>query len=133
MIDLDHFKAVNDTYGHSVGDEALRCLTQVCKKSLRQIDVFARIGGEEFGVMLPGTDETGAVGVAEKLRHAVSETPVVDGRNQFMITASFGVAGVWSGDQSVEEGLARADLALYGAKRSGRNCVMRFAAIPHTT
>jgi diguanylate cyclase (GGDEF)-like protein len=128
MIDLDHFKAVNDTYGHPVGDEALRCLTQVCEKLLRQIDVIARIGGEEFAVMLPGTDEAGAVSVAEKLRHAVCETPVKSGQNQFNITASFGAAEVRASDTGIDECLARADSALYAAKHAGRNRVMSFAA-----
>jgi diguanylate cyclase (GGDEF)-like protein len=130
MIDLDHFKAINDKYGHAVGDETLKYVTQVCKKSLRQIDVLARIGGEEFVVMLPSTDETGAARVAEKLRRAVSGTLVKDGPIRLSITASFGVAEVRPGDQTVDEGIARADLALYAAKRSGRNCVMKFAAIP---
>lgn len=126
MIDLDHFKAVNDTYGHPVGDEALRCLTQVCKKLLRQIDVIARIGGEEFAVMLPGTNESGAIAVAEKLRQAVYETPVKSGQNQFNITASLGVAEVRAVDKSVDECLARADSALYAAKHAGRNRVTKF-------
>jgi diguanylate cyclase (GGDEF)-like protein len=130
MIDLDHFKAVNDTYGHAVGDEALRCGTQACKKCLRQIDVLARFGGEEFVIMLPGTNETDAVIVAEKLRQAVYETPVKGGQRQFNITASFGVAEVRAGDKGVEESLGRADSALYAAKRGGRNCVTRFSAVP---
>jgi diguanylate cyclase (GGDEF)-like protein len=130
MIDLDHFKAVNDTYGHAVGDQALRCLTQVCKTRLRKLDVLARIGGEEFAILLPGTGERAAVSVAKKLCRAVSETPVQGGHNQFTITASFGVAEVRAGDKGVDECLGRADLALYAAKRAGRNCVMSHAAIP---
>jgi diguanylate cyclase (GGDEF)-like protein len=129
MIDLDHFKAVNDTYGHPVGDEALRCITQVCKKLLRQIDVIARIGGEEFAIMLPGTNETGAIAIAEKLRNAVCQTPVKSNLDQFNITASFGVAGVRAGDRAVDECLSRADTALYAAKQAGRNRVMSFATI----
>ena len=128
MIDLDHFKAVNDTYGHAVGDEALRFLTQMCKKHLRQIDVIARIGGEEFAVLLPGTNETGAMAVAEKLRQAVYETPVKSGEIQFNITASFGVAEVCAGDTGIDECLSRADAALYAAKHAGRNRVTKFAA-----
>jgi diguanylate cyclase (GGDEF)-like protein len=130
MIDLDHFKAVNDTYGHPVGDEALHSLAQVCKKLLRQIDVIARIGGEEFVIMLPGTNETEAVAVAEKLRHAVCETSVKSGQSQFNITASFGVAEIRADEKGVDECLGRADSALYAAKRGGRNCVMTFAAMP---
>jgi diguanylate cyclase (GGDEF)-like protein len=129
MIDLDHFKTVNDTYGHAVGDEALRCLTKIFKKQLRQMDVFARIGGEEFVIMLPGTNETGGVIVAEKLRLALSETPVKSGQNQFHTTACFGVAEVRAGDKGADDCLSRADAALYAAKRNGRNRVVRFAAI----
>ena len=130
MIDLDYFKAANDKHGHAAGDEALRCLAEICKKLLRQIDVLARIGGEEFVILLPGTDEIGAVGVAEKLRHAVYETPVTSGQSQFNIAASFGVAEVRASDKGVDDGLGRADAALYAAKRAGRNCVMSFAGIP---
>jgi len=68
MMDIDHFKAINDTYGHAAGDEALRWLSRVCKKTLRKIDIFARIGGEEFVIVLPGTNETDACCVAELLR-----------------------------------------------------------------
>ena len=133
MIDLDHFKTINDTYGHAVGDEALRCLTQVCKKLLRQIDVFGRIGGEEFAIMLPGTNATGAVSLAERLRLAVHETPFNSHQNQFNITASFGIAEVRIGEREVDQCLGRADFALYAAKKAGRNCVMDFAAIPRET
>jgi diguanylate cyclase (GGDEF)-like protein len=130
MIDLDHFKSVNDTYGHAVGDEALRCLAEVCRNSVRQIDVLARIGGEEFAAILPGTDEAGAHSVAEKLRNAVYETPINAGRNLINISASFGVAEVRSFDMGIEDCLSRADLALYAAKRAGRNSAMSFTAIP---
>jgi diguanylate cyclase (GGDEF)-like protein len=130
MIDLDHFKAVNDTYGHAVGDEALRGVALACKKNLRKIDILARIGGEEFAVLLPGTNDAGASEVAEKLRRAVSETPIESGPIQFNMTASFGVSEILVGDRTVDDGLGRADLALYAAKRAGRNRVMSFAAMP---
>ena len=130
MIDLDHFKAVNDTHGHAAGDKVLRCFAEVCRNSLRQIDVFARIGGEEFAAILPGTNEAAAHSVAEKLRNAVYETPIKVGRNLINISASFGVAEVRSVDMGIEDSLGRADLALYAAKRAGRNCTMSFTAIP---
>jgi diguanylate cyclase (GGDEF)-like protein len=113
-----------------VGDEALRCLAEVCRNSVRQIDVLARIGGEEFAAILPGTDEAGAHSVAEKLRNAVYETPINAGRNLINISASFGVAEVRSFDMGIEDCLSRADLALYAAKRAGRNSAMSFTAIP---
>ncbi len=130
MIDIDRFKAVNDTYGHTGGDEALRCFARACKTPLRQIDVLARIGGEEFAVILPGTSETGAIKVAEKLRRAVAEAPVGSGRNKFNITASFGVAEIRVTDRSVDECLGRADTALYAAKDAGRNRVTGFSTLP---
>ncbi len=130
MIDLDHFKAVNDTHGHAAGDKVLRCFAEVCRNSLRQIDVFDRIGGEEFAAILPGTNEAAAHSVAEKLRNAVYETPIKVGRNLINISASFGVAEVRSVDMGIEDSLGRADLALYAAKRAGRNCTMSFTAIP---
>ncbi len=129
MLDVDHFKSVNDTYGHALGDEALRCLTRVCKELIRQIDVLARYGGEEFVILLPGTEEAAASSVAEKLRSAIADMPVSDGRNHIKLTASFGVAQLRPGDQGIEAGLARADTALYAAKHSGRNCVKSFAAV----
>ena len=129
MVDLDHFKSVNDTYGHGVGDETLRQITQLCAKSLRQIDVLARIGGEEFVIMLPGTNEAGGVRLAEKLRHLIFQTPVKVGNNQFNVTASFGVAEILAGESEIDACLDRADSALYVAKQSGRNRVITFTAI----
>jgi diguanylate cyclase (GGDEF)-like protein len=127
MMDLDHFKTVNDKYGHAVGDEVLRCLTQACSKVLRQIDLFARVGGEEFVIMLPGTNEADGVSLAEKLRRAVCETSVASGQSRFTMTASFGVAEISRDDMGADACLGRADAALYAAKRAGRNRVASFA------
>jgi diguanylate cyclase (GGDEF)-like protein len=127
MIDLDHFKALNDTYGHAAGDEALRSVTRACR--LRDTDVLARWGGEEFVALLPGTDEEGALIVAEKLRCAVSEEPIEVGSTNITVTASLGVAQVWSHDKAIDEALGRADRALYTAKKAGRNRVKRSAEV----
>jgi len=133
MLDVDHFKAVNDTYGHALGDEALRSLATACKSALRRVDVFARHGGEEFVILLPGTKEAGAARLAEKLRMAVLETPVGDGKNDISLTASFGVSQIRPTDRGIEESLARADGALYEAKHHGRNRVISFEAIERST
>jgi diguanylate cyclase (GGDEF)-like protein len=129
MIDLDHFKDVNDTYGHATGDEVLRSACRTLRKSLREIDVLARLGGEEFVVMLPETNSEGALSAAEKLRGSLSNGTIDSGHNEIKLTASFGVAQVSSDDQSVEEVLDRADSALYEAKHSGRNCVRVFGFV----
>ncbi len=130
MVDLDRFKAVNDIHGHHAGDEALRFASQVLRGPLRQVDTLSRIGGEEFVMLLPHTDEVRAAALADKLRGALSLTPVSAGRHRFTITASFGVAEIRSTDSGIDEALARADAALYAAKRAGRNRVMRFALVP---
>jgi len=126
MIDVDHFKGVNDTYGHAMGDETLRCLSRLCTGSIRQIDVLARIGGEEFAVILPATDLPGAAKLAEKLREMVEKTPVQKENTMVRITASFGVTEIFADDRNIDDALARADAALYEAKRTGRNCVKVF-------
>jgi diguanylate cyclase (GGDEF)-like protein len=127
MIDLDHFKALNDTYGHAAGDEALRSVTRACR--LRDTDVLARWGGEEFVALLPETDEEGALIVAEKLRCAVSNEPIEVDSTNITVTASLGVAQVSSHDKAIDEALGRADRALYTAKQAGRNCVKRSAEV----
>jgi diguanylate cyclase (GGDEF)-like protein len=129
MVDLDHFKAVNDMHGHAVGDEALRQFGRACQAKLRKIDELARIGGEEFAIVLPGADEIAAGSVAEKLRREVAKTRVKSDQTDISITASFGVSEIRASDDSVEDSLGRADQALYAAKRAGRNCVRRYSAI----
>jgi diguanylate cyclase (GGDEF)-like protein len=123
LVDLDDFKNVNDRFGHGTGDEVLRALSDVFRESLRDVDLAARLGGEEFAVLLPETDYSGAAGVAERLRASLAslelETP---DREQFGVTASFGVA-VYPEAQSVDELLRTADAALYRAKAEGKNRV----------
>ena len=128
MMDLDHFKALNDTYGHAAGDEALRSVTRACR--LRNVDVLARWGGEEFVALLPGTDEEGAFIVADKLRCGMSDARVVVGLNNVTVTASLGVAQVSPFDKDIDEALGRADRALYDAKKAGRNRVRRSTEVP---
>ena len=124
MVDLDHFKAVNDTFGHLAGDEALRGVARVLQREARSVDVVARYGGEEFVVILPETGEEGAVKVAERIRARVEEQPSEGIAAMPSVTVSVGVATVLSTRiQAPEELIALADEALYRAKARGRNCV----------
>lgn len=123
LLDLDHFKVVNDEYGHPAGDAVLKELTATCNTHLRETDVFGRLGGEEFGILFTATDEGGAMSAIEKIRRAIEEqkVPVTDG---LRVTASFGLAALRPEMTSAEEWITIADEALYRAKRSGRNrCV----------
>lgn len=120
-FDVDHFKKVNDTYGHGAGDLVLQNLAAICKSSLRTVDLFARLGGEEFVIVLPETGRLDAMEVAERLRQTIANTPISDGDNRIDVTASFGVT-VFSGEEEIpQELLERADEALYEAKNTGRN------------
>ena len=122
MIDLDHFKSINDTFGHAAGDAVLKHFASLAPRGLRGIDTFGRFGGEEFLLVLPGTDRQGAVAVAERMRVA-SETTVFPGLPPGRrVTISVGVATYIRGEETGAL-LARADKALYQAKGSGRNRV----------
>ncbi len=127
MLDLDHFKNLNDTHGHAAGDTALARLAGVLRAQLREIDLVARWGGEEFFVVLPDTEAAGAERVAERLRRALDEASVAFGEHVMHVTSSIGVATLESTHDTHERSLARlvadADCALYDAKRSGRNRV----------
>ncbi len=122
IFDLDHFKQVNDTYGHPVGDEVLRWVATQCNRLLPPEDILGRIGGEEFAVILPGADEPRTVAALEVVRHHVAKMPIPTRRGDVMVTISIGVAALDVGSTvSLDQVLEYADQALYQAKRDGRN------------
>jgi diguanylate cyclase (GGDEF)-like protein len=124
LFDIDHFKKVNDSFGHPAGDAVLRTLARRCLDTLRGADMVGRIGGEEFAVLLPATGAEGALGVAERLRRQFSETPVDLPSGPLCVTASFGISSLHKGINEVDEWLSQADRYLYLAKADGRNrCV----------
>lgn len=123
MFDLDHFKAVNDTYGHHIGDRCIVMLTDLVKASIRQSDLFARFGGEEFVLLLPETHLAPALQLCDRLRKRVEAHPVETDRGPINITVSVGLADFQQNATTLEEIIARADAALYTAKRNGRNQV----------
>ncbi|MCA9534308.1 MAG: GGDEF domain-containing protein [Myxococcales bacterium] len=125
MVDLDHFKRINDEHGHAVGDIVLRETAARLRQALRETDVLARLGGEEFGALLPDTDLDGARRVAERCRELLGGAPIqVEGRPSVRVTASFGVAQLDAVAAPGPEDLLRAaDMALYASKGRGRNRV----------
>ena len=123
FVDLDHFKRINDTHGHAAGDHVLRSVAGVIQATVRGSDVVGRIGGEEFSVFLPNTNQPGACALAEKLREAIEAShPTVDGV-RLTVTASIGVASKRFRDQSMVSLQQSADQAMYEAKKQGRNRV----------
>ncbi|MFA0730502.1 MAG: hypothetical protein LKKZDAJK_002400 [Candidatus Fervidibacter sp.] len=124
MVDIDHFKRVNDTYGHQVGDVALQQVASRLRSNLRRTDVLARYGGEEFGVLAPQTSLEAAKVLAERLRHAIASEPIwVNSDLSIPLTISVGVAVFPEHGQNESDLVAAADAALYRAKEEGRNCV----------
>ncbi|MEI7895220.1 MAG: GGDEF domain-containing protein, partial [Myxococcales bacterium] len=123
-LDLDHFKAINDTYGHDAGDAVLVQVAAVMERNLRREDSCGRWGGEEFLMVLPECGLEASTNVAEKLRGRIEQATVILGGRTLRVTASIGVA-TFSVDDSVEDLLRRADDAMYAAKRGGRNRVVR--------
>ncbi|WP_274522022.1 sensor domain-containing diguanylate cyclase [Ectothiorhodospira lacustris] len=123
LLDLDYFKAVNDTYGHSAGDAVIRHFARLMRDCLRRMDVPGRVGGEEFSVLLPDTDIDAALHLAERLRARVAEAPVQVDHQQIPVTVSIGLTLLTQADASPYAALQRADLALYRAKDRGRNRV----------
>jgi diguanylate cyclase (GGDEF)-like protein len=128
MVDLDHFKKVNDSYGHRTGDLVLKVVGKILQRSVRSYDWVGRYGGEEFLLILPGSGFAGARIRAERLRKTVQEMPVLDGEVVIPVTASFGVAAGFPSDW--ERLILAADAALYRAKENGRNCVIGTEILP---
>jgi diguanylate cyclase (GGDEF)-like protein len=131
MIDIDHFKILNDTFGHHVGDQLLRDVTSILMKDMREVDTVARYGGEEFVIILPETTETGAVFVAQRLRRAVDQAKFFAGSPHSVqhLTISIGVA-VYDTDAQFKRDLIEfADAALYAAKHDGRNMVKCYSEL----
>ena len=121
MLDLDHFKAVNDTYGHLVGDRVLRAVADACRRVVREGDVLIRYGGEEFLVMLPGAGPEDVRQIGERIRRAVAETSIEDGDLRVGVTVSLGGATYRETSDSPNSLVALADGALYVAKEGGRD------------
>ena len=122
MLDIDHFKQINDQHGHAVGDEAIRQTTAACRALVRQQDLVGRLGGEEFGILLPEADLAAALHLAERLRARIAALELALPAGTLRMTASFGVAQ-WQAGDGVDELLGQADRGLYAAKRAGRNRV----------
>jgi diguanylate cyclase (GGDEF)-like protein len=128
ILDIDHFKNVNDEYGHQAGDVILKELSRLLKKCVREIDLVARYGGEEFVIILPETPKRNAIIVAERMRAAIMETDFPHEPQPLNITASIGVAGYPEDDIRTRiDIISKADLALYKAKRDGRNQVCLYS------
>ncbi|MFA7607104.1 MAG: diguanylate cyclase [Rhodocyclaceae bacterium] len=125
MMDIDHFKQVNDMHGHAAGDAVLRHFARIARDTLRKIDLIGRLGGEEFAALLPGTDADGALLLAERLRQAIASSPCISpyADDPIRITLSIGITVLSPADRNSDEALNRADHALYRAKQAGRNRV----------
>jgi two-component system, cell cycle response regulator len=122
ILDLDHFKKVNDTYGHDVGDEVLRQIARCLQEFTRYHDVVARLGGEEFAVVAPNMSRESLFKLADRIRHAISSLKIKSGNVTLGVTMSIGLA-IWDHKETAEELYKRADMQLYQAKRTGRNRV----------
>ena len=125
MMDLDHFKQVNDRFGHTVGDRVLRAVAQRCKEIVREQDIIGRYGGEEFAVMLPEADSRAAFQTANRIRERIAETPFTTSNgDQIGLTVSIGVATLDEDTRDLTTFVNAADTALYKAKESGKDCIV---------
>jgi len=127
VLDLDHFKDINDTLGHEAGDDALRKFVQVVKANIREQDVFARAGGDEFRLLLPATPQSGAVFLAEKICCDVNQVQIGTAVGKVALSMSAGLCSSRPGDKGIDDVVHRADMALYQAKACGRNCVRAYS------
>ena len=125
MLDIDHFKSVNDTFGHSIGDEALRVFSDSVVQNLRDSDVWGRLGGEEFALVL-SEDREGTLQTAQRLRQAIGQIVINTPSGELRMTASIGVAYLQS-DHNIELLLNKADDALYKAKNQGRDQIVEYS------
>lgn len=128
MLDVDYFKRVNDTHGHTVGDSTLRMIADLCSGRLRAVDLIGRFGGDEFIFVLPETDLDGADIVANEIRETIANTPVNPHGNNIRVTVCLGIASLSDTTRDLERLLVIADEALYEAKETGRNRVIRKGA-----
>ncbi|WP_349597351.1 sensor domain-containing diguanylate cyclase [Azospirillum argentinense] len=124
VLDVDHFKRINDSYGHATGDDALRMVAGGCQAILREYDILGRLGGEEFVVVLPGATAEESRVVAERVRRHLSRMAIPGPEGRFHLTSSIGISAIDGPYDTLEKAIHRADLALYRAKREGRNRVV---------
>lgn len=121
MLDVDHFKELNDEYGHAAGDLVLKHVVMRAQTEMRTVDAIGRYGGEEFAILLPGSDQTGAMIVAERIRARIFNSPIEIGEASIQVSVSIGVAQTDANVQDIANLIKAADVAMYGAKREGRN------------
>ena len=121
MIDIDHFKSINDQWGHAVGDLALKHFAGILREQLRKSDLAGRVGGEEFAVVLGDTTRDEAISLAQRIQHRLAQAPLLEGEHPINLTVSIGIAAMGATDISVDAPLSRSDLALYRAKENGRD------------
>lgn len=133
LLDLDHFKNINDTYGHPAGDDVLREAVKRWQFGRRPFDTLGRLGGEEFALLLPGADGDAAMTVAERLRAVIADTPFQTVAGTVKVSVSIGVAEAEADDRSIDGTLGRADEALYQSKKAGRNRCTKASPIPVAT
>jgi diguanylate cyclase len=122
FIDVDRFKGLNDSLGHQAGDELLKGIARALESTTREMDLLARYGGDEFAVLLPGTDLSNAQIAAERLRKTLADRVFTFGESEFQVTVTVGIAQVLPADEHSESLIRRADTGLYAAKEAGRNC-----------